>query len=474
MDFRNSDEMIFDYWDHEVTTSVIVAASPKRLLTKTSEYTGRMRALPDWVHRGAILGIQGGSEKVRQVLKSFEPLRPPIAGVWLQDWVGQRRTAIGHQLWWNWELNKEHYPGWLELKNDLASRDIRILGYINPFLVELPNDVRHVRHLYEEARGKGFLLRDAQDKVMKFKITSFDAALLDLSNPDAKAWIQSVVQSEMIDQGFSGWMADFGEALPIDVKIFSGDANSYHNHYPEVWAEVNRKLIDRQKNPDDFVFFTRSGFSQSPRYSTLFWTGDQLVTWDEYDGLKSAVTAILSSGLSGMAFNHSDVGGYTAISLPGLSYRRSEELLMRWMEFSAFTCVFRTHEGSQPENNVQVYSNESIRQSFARNAAIFQSLFNYRKRLIREATEEGWPVVRTMWLEFPGESSVWTNQRQFMLGDEILVAPVLEPGQTAVRVFLPKGRWVHLLTSKEFNIEESHWIAVDAPLGQPAAFRRVP
>lgn len=463
-DFRGVDEVVFDYWDHTAQMTVMHAQSPKELLRSTSSYTGRMRALPDWIHRGAILGLQGGTERVVEILQRMAEAAVPITGVWLQDWVGQRTTTIGKQLWWNWELNQNHYPGWTEFAADLAAKNIKLLGYVNPYLVDLPDDVAAKRRLIAEAREHGYLVKDRNGEVLDFRITSFSAAMIDLANPAAFKWFKSILKEQLVAQGFAGWMADFGEARP--------DVDDLHNLYPVQWAQVNREAIDELPNASEFVFFTRSGFSNSPTYSTLFWAGDQTVTWDEFDGLKTALTSLLSAGLSGATLNHSDIGGYTSFALPFFSMVRSEELLVRWMELNAFTTVFRTHEGNQRESNVQVYDTPQTRAAFAKNAQLFKSLFEYRKKAIAEAAAYGWPVVRPMWLEFPQELEMLTNHRQFMLGSQILVAPVLEPGKTNVDVFLPKGRWRHIVTGEEIDVSISQWKNVSAPIGQPAAFLR--
>lgn len=90
----------------------------------------------------------------------------------------------------------------------------------------------------------------------------------------------------------------------------------------------------------------RAGFRNSPKWAMLFWEGDQMVSWQANDGIKSSVVGLLSSGLCGYAFNHSDIGGYCAVNLPFFKYKRDEELLLRWMELNAFTTIFRTHEVS--------------------------------------------------------------------------------------------------------------------------------
>src|SRR5690606_16389679 len=109
---------------------------------------------------------------------------------------------------------------------------------------------------------------------------------------------------------------DFGEGLPADAVLQNADARTFHNLYPVEWAKVNRETIDELEDAGEHVFFNRSGFTESPSQATLFWTGDQSVTWDQYDGIKTALTSLLSSGLSGAVFNHSDIGGYTAFKFP--------------------------------------------------------------------------------------------------------------------------------------------------------------
>ena len=133
------------------------------------------------------------------------------------------------------------------------------------------------------------------------------------------------------------------------------DPISAHNRYPEMWAKLNRDFVEEWKtkrageehegSEEDLVFFMRAGFRNSPKWAMLFWEGDQMVSWQANDGIKSSVVGLLSSGISGYAYNHSDIGGYCAVKLPFcLNYTRSEELLLRWMELNAFTSVFRTHE----------------------------------------------------------------------------------------------------------------------------------
>jgi len=469
-DMRPADHLGFYVLSPRMQGQVLAGTSPAELTRVYTEATGRMRALPDWVHAGAIVGMQGGTQKVQRVLSQLKEHKTPIAAFWLQDWVGQRKTTFGKQLWWNWQLDEQHYPGWAELGRSLDAQGIRIMLYINPFLADIAEKGSTQRNLYQEALAAGCLIRKADGQPYLILNTSFSAGLLDLSAPDCRSWIKDIIKTEMIARGASGWMADFGEALPMDSVLKNGDSATYHNRYPEEWAIVNREAIQEAGRGQDIVFFMRAGYTRSPAASTLFWLGDQLVSWDRYDGIKTAVTGLLSGGLSGYTLNHSDIGGYTTINNPIKNYHRSEELLLRWSELSAFNAVYRSHEGNRPDENVQVYSSERTLSHFARFARIFAALSPYRKVLIDEAARAGHPVVRPMFFHYPEEKSFQhIDSEQFMLGPDVIMAPVLDPGRSHVRVHLPQGNWVHFFTGKLYR-SQSQTFSLSAPVGTPAVF----
>lgn len=474
-DFREPGRMTVKLYGQGVSNFTLdgrlfAAKDPLSLLEATSRWTGRMPELPDWVHEGAIIGMQGGDAAVRKSLKALDQEQVPVTAFWLQDWVGKRKTSIGWQLWWNWELDRQHYAQWSELVSELKSRDIRVLAYVNPFLVKLDGKAEVRRNLFQEAEAKGYLVKDAEGQVVMVPITSFDAAMVDLSSEAARRWLKEVLKEAMIGEGLSGWMADFGEALPFHAKLQSGQsAYRYHNQYPVAWAQLNRELIREQQGEGEFLFFSRSGFSKSPGQSSLFWLGDQLMSWDSHDGLGSAMNGLLSSGLSGFSLQHGDIGGYTSVSAPGLTYHRSPELFKRWMEWAALTSVFRTHEGNEPGKNLQFDSNPDILKFFGRCARLYKALGGYRRSVVKQAADKGWPVARHLWLHYPDDVNVFDCHDQFLMGSELLFAPVLEPGVTTRRVYFPEGRWLHFWSQKTYT---KGWQSVEAPLGQPALFVR--
>ena len=418
--------------------------------------------------------MQGGTQRVREVYEQLKQRGTPVAAFWLQDWVGQRTTSFGKQLWWNWELDAERYPGWDALRADLAKDNVRLMLYTSPFLADVAGQKPGVRrNLFQEALDGGYLVRRPDGSPYRIQNTDFSAGLVDLANPAARAWYKAVLAEQLVGVGASGWMADFGEALPYDALLYGGrTGQAFHNAYPEAWARLNRELIDSLPGGDQLVFFTRSAFTQSPASTTLMWTGDQLVSWDAQDGIKSAVTGLLSGGMSGFSLNHSDIGGYTGINNPLLHIYRSKELLLRWMELSAFSPIYRTHEGNTPDQNAQFYSDEETLAHFDRFAKVYAAWGFLRKRLVQYAGETGVPVVRPLFLHYPNDPQVYAlSYQEFLVGPDLLVAPVLDPGQETVRVYLPAGNWVHVWSATAYRSPyQGQWVTVPAPSGQPGVF----
>lgn len=452
----------------EMRGRILFGETPKDQVEAFTAYTGRMDPLPDFLNQGAVVGMQGGTERVREMLAALDDYETPIGAFWLQDWVGKRQTTLASQLWWNWQLNEEQYPGWDQLIDDLDQRDIRMLTYVNPFLVDVSDQSFFTRNLYIEAREQDFLVKDAMGMPYAITNTTFDAGLLDLTNPDAVTWFEKVMEDEVLARGASGYMADYGEALPFDAVLASGEsAASFHNRYPEVWQSLHRRVLEEAGLLGDAAFFARSAYTKSPGLSTLFWLGDQTVTWDGDDGLASAIKGLISGGLSGMSLNHGDIGGYAGYAVV---LSRSQELLMRWIEFAAFTAVYRTHEGTAPDNFSQIDDNATTLGQFAKFAKIFAALAPYRSTLMQEAKDKGLPLVRHLLLEAPTDDKAWQQELEFMLGPDVLVAPVVTQGANKVSVYLPAGEWVQVFGTQTFTGPVTQ--EVSAPIGKPAVFAR--
>ncbi len=457
-----------------LTARVLAGSSPAELLEVYTRYSGRMGPLPDWADRGAVVGLQGGGEKVRRVVSALERHGAPLAGVWLQDWVGNRSVGFGQRLWWDWQLDPERYPDWADLTAWLRERGLATLVYVNPFLADMASRPGGRPDLFSVAMAQGRFVRTRSGEAYMTDQGDFAAGLVDLSDEDAAEWYLDTLTERLAAAGADGWMADFGEGLPLDAAPVGGTAHEWHNRYPEAWAAFNRRLRERLaarlgRSPGDLVTFFRSGYARSPRDAVLFWLGDQTVTWDDHDGLGSALTGLLTSGFAGYSLQHGDVGGYTS-TVPPLPRRvRTRELLARWGELMAFTSFLRSHEGNRPALNVQVYTDELTLADFARAARTFVAWRGLRRELMAEAGARGLPVVRHPWLAYPEDPATLRLHRQFFLGRGLLVAPVVRPGRRSVSAYLPagSGAWTDPYTGARHEAGDGTTVELEAPLGRP-------
>lgn len=441
------------------------------LSEKLSALLGRPVALPDWVFEGGIFAMQDwqfdgkntkeGFDGCGNVDRKIEKARAAgvkINGVWCQDWCGCRCTQFGYQVMWNWQYDDRQYHNLPEKIKEWDAKGVKFLGYINPFIALEKN-------IYQEAKEKGYCVKDKDGNDYLVTITTFPAAMVDFTNPEAYEWYKNLIKKNMIGIGMGGWMADFGEYLPIDAVLYSGeDPAVLHNQWPAIWAKLNREAIEESGKLGEVFFFTRAGHTGTIKYSTLMWTGDQHVDWSVDDGIGSVIPATLSLAMSGYGMAHSDVGGYTTI----MHMTRSKELLMRWAEMNAFTPLFRGHEGNQPSRDVQFDDDEELLAQMKLCTDIYTGLAPYIKECMGQTIQEGTPVMRPLFYHYD-EEEAYTEKREYLLGRDILVAPVYKEGAVTRECYLPDDTWVHFFTKQEYKGGK---VTVDAPIGQPPVFVR--
>ncbi|HET8612739.1 MAG TPA: alpha-glucosidase [Sphingomonas sp.] len=461
-DFRDPGFHEIEAWEVPARIELFAADSFADLVGSLSTRFGRPPRLPDWAFSGAILGLKEG-------VRSFERMEATIAagarvtGLWCEDWVGLRVTSFGKRLFWDWRANEQRYPGLPQHIAGLAERGIRFLGYVNPYLAV-------DGALYGEAEAAGHLaLRLDAEEPYRVDFGEFEAGIVDFTSPAAAEWFADrVIGREMLDYGLAGWMADFGEYLPVDVRLANGaDGMIAHNAWPTIWAEVNARAVASRGKTGEALFFMRAGFTGVSRYCPLLWAGDQCVDFSRHDGIGTVIRAALSSGLLGNAYHHSDLGGYTSL----FGNLRTPELLMRWSELAAFTPVMRSHEGNRPDENLQLDRDPAVLAHFARMSEVHARLAPYVARVCDEAVATGLPLQRPMFLHHENDPDCYDVETAYLYGRDLLVAPVIEAGAETWPAHLPGGaEWIHLWSNKRFAGGQT--VTVAAPLGHPPVFYR--
>ncbi|XP_035693945.1 sulfoquinovosidase-like [Branchiostoma floridae] len=471
--FTTTNYMVMDF-DHPDHHEIQIWGDPGRIVLdsghdffdvskKLSGVLGRQPPLPEWVYSGTILGVQGGTDTVLEHLRQAEKNGVKVSALWVQDWVGKLHTYMGKRLYWDWAWDKSWYPGLDNVIKEYKSKGVRFLSYINPHLiVEGP--------MFKEANLKGYLVANSSGQSYLQDFGGFFCGTVDLTNPDAYQWFKDVMKRNMVDLGFAGWMADFGEYLATDMVYHSGESpETVHNLYPVLWARLNREVVEEAGKLDEITIWMRAGYSGSENYTLLAWAGDQTVDARIHDGLASVIPAALSLAVSGFGLHHYDIGGY--ITLPTIY--RTEEVLLRYAEAAVFTPVMRTHEGNRPDDSWQVFSSADTLRQFGRLTRMYVHLAGYIKQQVRENSMLGVPVQRPLFYHYPDDRRAYSEQYQYMFGPDVLVAPVYHEEVDTWDAYLPgeTEEWVHLWTGASYT--GGQVVSVSAPVGEPPVFYRV-
>jgi sulfoquinovosidase len=420
---------------------------------------GRPTRPPSWALE-PWMAAQGGRDVVLAEVDALVAAEIPFSALWVQDWTGIRpNVGGGFGVEYRWEEDAELYPDLAGMVAELRERGIRFLAYANPFVDDqLPNH-------FEEMAADDLLVRNADGEPYVFASPSSSSAHPDLLQPDARAYVNEALTRMVEELGFDGWMADFAEWTPIDAAPSDGsDPFEFHNRFPELWHAASREVMEASRPDGDWVVFSRSGHIGDPAVAQVVWCGDQEADFSTTDGLPTVVPAMLNLGISGLPFVTHDIAGFSG----GPS---TKEVFQRWTELGAFSPIMRTHDGNKKLENWRWSRDAETTEHFRRFARIHVALGPELEALFDEAAASGKPIVRHLAFVFPGDPALRGVDDQFLLGDDLLVAPVLAEGATSRPVVLPGGAtWYDVWTGEAY--EGGATVEHPAPIGAPPVFAR--
>jgi alpha-glucosidase len=457
-------------FDSEFSAELYYAPHPLEIVSIYTERTGRPKPVPDWVFSAWIDAI-GGSENVRKTAKLIREKGIRADVIWTEDWRGGKKIeSLGiYTIGGGTKPSRELYPDFETLAAELKSMGFKFLGYFNSFVLEGDEG-------WDELIKNNALVKYENGEIVKVSVPESQTAggvkagILDLTNEFALNWMKLVMRSA--EKYFDGWMADFGEWVPANSKLSDNSTGlKSHNKYPILWQKLQRDFWEEVRPNGDFVFFTRSGYIGTQSLSPVVWPGDQNTSWEKYDGLRSAVVAGISLSFTGVSLYGSDIAGYTSLISPS-----DKELYIRWTQFGAFSPVMRTHHGTNPDKNWRFDKDDETLALFKFYSEIHEKLKDYLKEYHQKAVEKGFPIIRHILLQNPEyekflQSDPECFETEYMLGDYILVAPVVEKGKRERNVFFPSGEWVDIFDSRVYR--GPGFFKVQAPLWKiPAFFKK--
>lgn len=433
---------------------IINGKNVDEILRHYTELVGRQPIPARWV-LGNLMS-RFGYRNEKQLMSTVAAMKAenfPIDAVILDlFWFGDSvRYTLGNLDW----VSNKSWPDPERMIQELKDQGIKTILITEPYVVMGTKN-------YGES--KKYHAVDNEDK--PYTLTDFYfgyGGLLDMFRKDAQDWFWHKYKKQ-IDIGIAGWWGDLGEpeTHPDDLHHNLNDlgfkrlfrAHEVHNFYGHCW---NKMLFEnyQQDYPDTRLFnLNRSGFAGSQRYSVFPWSGDVGRNWS---GLRAQLPVMLGMSISGIPYIHADAGGFAL-------GQKDPELYTRWLQFAAFTPVFRPHGTALEDLDSSVDSIESepifypepYKSIVRRYIQLRYDLLPFNYTLAYQQAKEGKPLTRPMFYYDNSDANLLKAEDQYMWGDNILVAPVLQNGTTERKLYLPKGHWYKYFTNAK--VKGGQWI----------------
>ncbi|MBV9947706.1 MAG: alpha-xylosidase, partial [Myxococcales bacterium] len=327
--------------------------------------------------------------------------------------------------WVDFRWDRDVFPDPEGMLRRLKERGLRVCVWINPYIGERS-------HLFEEGLARGFLLERPGGDVYQRGKWQAGMALVDFTNPGAVAWYQGEL-ARLLAMGVDCFKTDFGEEIPTDVAYFDGsDPERMHNFYTYLYNKAVFEVLEAHRGQGEALVFARSATATCQRFP-VHWGGDSYGT---FESMAESLRGGLSLALCGFGFWSHDIGGFESTS-PASVYKR-------WIGFGLMSSHSRLH-GNASYRVPWLYDQEAV-DVLRHFTTLKYRLMPYLMACALEAHRTSVPVMRPMLLEFPGDPTCRTLDRQYMLGPALLVAPVFH--ETKAEYYLPDGEWVHLVTGE--------------------------
>jgi len=414
---------------------VVYGPTPKEVLEKYTALTGRPALPPAWSF-GLWLSTSFTTSYDEATVTSF------IQGMADRDlplhvfhfdcfWMKEYH-------WCDFEWDERKFPDPVEMLKRLKDRGLHICLWINPYIAQRSP-------LFAEGKQNGYLLKKSNGDIWQTDKWQAGMGIVDFTNPAAQQWYGDKLR-KLIDMGADCFKSDFGERIPTNVAYWDGsDPDKMHNYYSYLYNGTVFKVLQERRGDGEAVLFARSATAGGQRFP-VHWGGDCEST---FESMAESLRGGLSLGLSGFGFWSHDIGGFEGTP-PVAVYKR-------WVAFGLLSSHSRLH-GNQSYRVPWLFDEEAVN-VLRKFTKLKCRLMPYLFAHALEARDKGTPLMRPMMLEFPDDPTCDYLDRQYMLGESLLVAPVFSDDST-VSYYLPKGRWTNFFTGETISgpgwVHEAH------------------
>lgn len=450
-----------DAWQTEVAAPgldyVVIPSGAVQSMAQLTQITGRQPVPPTWA-AGALYDrlvkypsdpTAEYEQEVQSDIDNFKRYRLHVDGYRLEGWTELPTPVLKHFI------------------AELKALGIHPMLYFRAFVGQDRTGTEATSD-YDYALSHGYVATHADGSPYIF-VSNFNApaAQIDFTNPAAVAWWQGRIRAAL-NLGANGFMQDFGEQVLADMHFHDGETGAtMHNRLPILYDRATRQVVDqyeRQHPGRQIFFYTRAGYTGTPGDAadeSANFPGDETTDWGRASGLASLTTDMLNRAIGGAYGYSTDIGGYFDVGPYGAT---TKELFIRWAEWAALSPLFRLHGSAAAGTHapwtfdlqtVKVY--EALTALHLRARSLIQSLW-------RQADATGLPVTRPLWLQYPGDPVAARQDQEWLLGPDVLVAPVVTQGATSRQVYFPAGCWQSPVTGLRYTGPRTRSVA--APLDQ--------
>lgn len=452
VDIGKSDSNLFkaSFSYGEINAYIIIGETYQEILTEYHKLTGTQPLPPRWALGNLMSRFGYTSEKqVTEIAASMKKERMPIDAI-IYDlfWFGDEiKGTLGNLDW----INKEKWPNPKAMIEKFKKQNINTTLITEPYILEYTNSFNESLDFWtKDGFGNPYVLKN---------FYFGKGGLIDIFRKDAGNWIWNYHYKKQINNGVVAWWTDLGEPESHPEEILhnlkdlgiakSQPAKAVHNIYGHYW---NKMLFENYSKdyPNQRLFhLNRSGFAGSQRFSIFPWSGDVARNWS---GLKAQPLVMLGMSLSGVPYIHADAGGFAL-------GEKDEELFVRWLQFATYTPIFRPH-------GTALYDIDPAAPSFPSEAALYDEpykslakkaiieryeLLPYIYTLAYRQTQFAEPIVKPLFYNYANDSNAVNQNNQYLFGDNILVAPVLDKMANEMQVYLPENNWYNAERNEMFK-----------------------
>jgi alpha-glucosidase len=431
----------------------VMVGSPARVLRTWASLTGAAALPPTWAlgHHHARWGF-GSEQEVRRIVAGYLGHGLPLDAVHLDI-----DHFDAHQVF---TVDRERFPKLPMLAKELRRDGIRLVSIVDPAVKAEPGNA-----VYDSGSAVDAFVRDAARRPVRGVVWPGESVYPDFTRARVRQWWGELYE-ERLAQGFAGFWHDMNEPVSFaafgentlprsarhDLEGRGGDHREAHNVYALCMARAGYEGL-RELTPEERPFmFSRSGWAGMQRYGGT-WSGDVATGWP---GLRASLSLVVGLGLCGVPYSGPDVGGFDGSPSP--------ELYLRWFQLGSYLPLFRTHASLRAGRREPWEFGDEIL-DHARVALVERRrLLPYFVTLAHLAHRTGAPYVRPVWWGAPEDRALRDCDDTFLLGDCLLVAPVLDPGTDRRAVQLPRGCWYDTVTEECY--EGPAQVLLDAPLSR--------